>query len=266
MFLSYLLVDTAADPSRPRPVRSWIGRPYRVHQRLWMAFPSNRRRAEDTHFLAPFNPSEFAQHAHTPRNADAIFLFRVDPMPGVVPSRHGIVVQSAIKPDWDYAFHNAPEFLAAPPIVNSYRPSFALGQRLHFRLRANPTKRVAEKNERLGSVMAGKRVGLTSEAEQVRWLLRKGDVGGFRVPGSWVDANNPDTSEPVQLPNFRVNVIAEGRDRNGKPGCAGEFLAVRFEGLLEVTDPERFLQTVRDGLGSAKGFGFGLLSLAPEKG
>ena len=34
------------------------------------------------------------------------------------------------------------------------------GQRLRFRLRAKPTKRVAGKNQRLGAVMVGKRVGL----------------------------------------------------------------------------------------------------------
>jgi CRISPR system Cascade subunit CasE len=39
-------------------------------------------------------------------------------------------------------------------------------------------------------------------------------------------------------------------------------LAVQFDGVLEVTDPAKFLETVRQGIGSAKGFGFGLLSLA----
>lgn len=263
MFLSYLLVDTAADPSRPRPGRSWIRQPYRVHQRLCMAFPDGRRRADDPHFLAPFNRSDFAQHVRTLRNGTAGFLFRIDPLPSVVPSRHGIIVQSAIKPDWDYAFHNAPEFLTTPPMVKPFNLSFTAGQRLRFRLRANPTKRVAAKNEQLGGVMAGKRVGLATEAEQVRWLLHKGGVGGFQVPGEWMPANHPETGEPIQLPNFRVDVVPEGRDRNGKPGQAGEFLAVRFEGVLVVTDPEAFRATVTAGVGSGKAFGFGLLSVGP---
>ena len=38
--------------------------------------------------------------------------------------------------------------------------------------------------------------------------------------------------------------------------------AVRFEGVLQVVDPVAFQQTLRCGIGSAKGFGFGLLSLA----
>jgi CRISPR system Cascade subunit CasE len=137
------------------------------------------------------------------------------------------------------------------------------GQRLRFRLRANPTKRVAAKNEKLGAVMAGKRVGMLSETEQIRWLLRKGENGGFRIPGSWVDAKDPETGEVVQLPNFRVDVVPEGNDRNGKPGHGGVFLSVRFEGVLEVTDTARLQQTVAEGIGSGKAFGFGLLSLAP---
>lgn len=39
-------------------------------------------------------------------------------------------------------------------------------------------------------------------------------------------------------------------------------LGVQFDGLLQVVDPARLLETIRDGVGSAKGFGYGLLSVA----
>ena len=38
---------------------------------------------------------------------------------------------------------------------------------------------------------------------------------------------------------------------------------VRFDGVLAVTDPDALTGAVRQGIGPAKGFGFGLLSLAP---
>lgn len=41
--------------------------------------------------------------------------------------------------------------------------------------------------------------------------------------------------------------------------------SVRFDGLLKVTDVDVFYSTLRSGIGSAKGFGFGLLSIAPIK-
>jgi CRISPR system Cascade subunit CasE len=69
-----------------------------------------------------------------------------------------------------------------------------------------------------------------------------------------------------RAPNFRVDVTPEGWARCGKGGhTEGRFYAVRFEGLLEVTDPGLFLEMLQDGVGSAKGFGFGLLSLGPAK-
>ena len=38
-----------------------------------------------------------------------------------------------------------------------------------------------------------------------------------------------------------------------------------FDGVLEVNDPDIFIKSIESGIGSAKGFGFGLLSIAPVK-
>ena len=66
-----------------------------------------------------------------------------------------------------------------------------------------------------------------------------------------------------------MTVIPEGlvKDevrRNGSTMTV-RFLSVRFEGLLQVSDPDRFVGAIRSGIGSAKGFGFGLLSVAPAQ-
>jgi CRISPR system Cascade subunit CasE len=174
-----------------------------------------------------------------------------------------VLVQSELEPDW---VRLPAEYLARPAEHKPFDLAVTAGQRLRFRLRANPTRRVSEKDARLGSVMAGKRVGLITEADQVRWLLRKADAGGFVIPGGWVHPPSRETGEPVMVPNFRVDVVPEGRDRNSKPGRAGAFIAVRFDGVLEVTDPGRFRQTVCAGIGSGKGFGFGLFSVAAVGG
>jgi CRISPR system Cascade subunit CasE len=41
------------------------------------------------------------------------------------------------------------------------------------------------------------------------------------------------------------------------------FGSVLFEGVLEITDAERFQKTLEAGIGSGKAYGFGLLSIAP---
>ena len=171
-----------------------------------------------------------------------------------------LLVQSETRPDWS----KLPEgYLASQADSKTFDPQFHIGQKLRFRLRANPTKRVAAKNERLGSVMLGKRVGLTTETEQIKWLLHKAE-GGFTLPGGWVPAKHPETEEPILLPNFRVDVVPEGRIRNGKVGHReGAFIAIRFEGVLNVADPVAFRTILENGIGTAKGYGFGLLSVAP---
>jgi CRISPR system Cascade subunit CasE len=227
MFLSKLVLNLR----NPKPRRD-LASAYELHRTLMSGYPYPRQ-----------------EHR-------CGVLFRVESMQTGPPV---VLVQTQAEPDWSR--------LAAGYLVRSaeFKPlnlSLWAGQRLRFRLRANPTKRVAAKNERLGGVMAGKRVGLTTESEQLQWLLRRAAAGGFKIPGEWVDARHPDTEAPIQVPNFRVDVVPEGRDRNDKPGHDGLFLAVRFEGVLVVNDPETFRATVAAGLGSGKAFGFGLLSLA----
>ena len=89
-------------------------------------------------------------------------------------------------------------------------------------------------------------VELLTEEEQMAWLGRKALGGGFRVLGAQA---------------VREGMV-HGRktDEHGRHGLT--HLAVRFDGLLEVTEPARMLEAVRVGIGSGKGFGFGLLSLA----
>lgn len=236
MFLSRLTLN----PRDPQ-ARFDLARPYEMHRTLWRGFPGGEPRR---------------------------ILFRVDA------DRRGgppvVLVQSDRQPDWAAL---PAGYTARVPEAKAFDPVLRAGQRLRFRLRANPTKRVAAGNPRLGAVAAGKRVALCSEGDQLRWLLRKAGKGGFRVPGDWVSKSDPerraadwgpDFADGNWYPNFRVDVAPEGRARNDKPGHRdGAFLAVRFEGVLEVTDPDRFVTTIREGVGSAKGYGFGLLSVAP---
>ena len=234
MFLSRLVLNSH-DPQ----VRCDLARPYEMHRTLWRAFPDG-------------DPGRV--------------LFRVDTdRTGAPPV---ILVQSDFRPDWQRLAERPSRYLLAPPDLKEFQPSFILNQRLRFRLRANPTSK-----ERILAIgrypkgtkgRNGRRVALLKETNQLAWLLRKGKDdkgkdGGFRIPGEWITADNHDP-----IPNFRVDVIPEGWVRCDKKGHSdGRFYAVRFDGLLEVTNPDSFLQTIADGVGAAKGFGFGLLSVAP---
>ena len=55
MYLSQLVVNVGGNPNRLRPGLNWIRNPYRVHQRLAMAFPSPAQLAADPFFIEPFS-------------------------------------------------------------------------------------------------------------------------------------------------------------------------------------------------------------------
>lgn len=188
--------------------RTWVANPYRVHQRLLMGVPDELAYAEGERLL-----------------------FRIED--DRRPPR--ILVQTPVSADWGTGFADHPVLIAAQE--KQFDPEFSPGQRLRFMLRANPIKRSKE---------TGDRLGLLREEEQLDWLSRKGEVGGFRV--------------------LACNVLARGlrksRRNPAKDKSRQTHLCVDFEGLLQVTDPDALGAAVRDGIGPAKAFGFGLLSLA----
>ncbi|HUZ46205.1 MAG TPA: type I-E CRISPR-associated protein Cas6/Cse3/CasE, partial [Terriglobia bacterium] len=213
--MSCLLIDVGSNPDRPRPGRLWLRNLYHVHQRLCMAFPSKDRISHDAHFLKPFKPEDFAEQVHVGRKVEAGFLFRIDPQPI---GRAMLVVQSAAEPNWDYAFHNAPYLLAAPPEKKQFEPSFTTGQRLRFRLLANPTKRLSKRSlgadgkplEKWANKEGkGKRVPVPTH-QLIEWLAdwRVRVEGKDEPPGFCIIKD----SATVQAGYVYVN---KGRDGNG---------------------------------------------------
>jgi CRISPR system Cascade subunit CasE len=169
-------------------------------------------------------------------------LFRLDADRAT--QRTFLLVQSQKLPNWEKL---EPSYVARPAECKQYAPEVVRNQRLRFRLRANPTakrKRSIPVDAAAGRASVGKRVGLLREEDQLAWLRRKAEGCGFTV-------NSAD-------------VVPEGRvvsHRAGGPSVT--HWAARFDGLLTVTDPPLFVRSIEAGIGAAKGFGFGLLSIAP---
>ncbi|MCC7350774.1 MAG: type I-E CRISPR-associated protein Cas6/Cse3/CasE [Phycisphaerales bacterium] len=250
MYLSNLLINVGDNPDRPRPGRLWLRNLYRVHQRLCMAFPSAQRKQSDAQFLDPYNPTDFAQRqVHTPRNPNAGFLFRIDPQPG---GNVVILTLSAIEPDWDYAFANAQYLLAAPPQCKPYAPNPAAGRRLRFRLLVNAVSRARQQSvHRSGQAIdekwVGKRIGVASDDASLRnWIDRRALTSGFEI---------------TDLTSAQAGYVFV--NKTGKSGQGYRLRSVRYEGTLQVLDAAIFRGALLTGIGPAKAFGFGLLSVAP---
>lgn len=246
MYVSHLLINVGDNPDRPRPGRLWLRNVYHVHQRLCMAFPAPHQRVNDPEFIRSYDPAGFDAGR---------FLFRVDNAIHRGDPRSVVLVLSAAEPDWGYAFLNARMFLAAEPEMRQFEPKFAVGDKYRFRIRVNLSKKSSKYrgNPKLGKDgrehTEGKRVALTWNEDQypedviVPWFTEKGARSGFEVRQcevlqiGWVNAW-PSTKKAMK---FRSALI---------------------EGRLEVKDAGLFSNAVVTGIGSAKAFGFGLLSVA----
>ncbi|WP_284742295.1 type I-E CRISPR-associated protein Cas6/Cse3/CasE [Amycolatopsis sp. RTGN1] len=153
-------------------------------------------------------------------------------------------VQSHSKPEWSKL---PTGHLAAPAEVRPLQPvldAVSPGRKFAFRFTANPTK--CDSKTR-------KRFPLRQPTDQIDWLIRQGERHGFVVP-----------SAAGGLPDLAVTPIAAATGRkDGSTKITVE--PVRFDGHLIVTDREAFTAALADGIGRAKAYGCGLLSLAPAR-
>jgi len=152
-----------------------------------------------------------------------------------------LLVQSEKVPDWDKT-----ELLKTcleEPVdkPKDYPPALKTGQMLYFCLRANPSVKKKDENKKNGY-----RLGLFNEDDQIQWLSKKGENGGFTL------ISCRTTPEGISRDDKRDEQILR-------------HYAVRFEGILKINNHQLFETTIGSGIGSAKGFGFGLLSIAPVK-
>ncbi|EMR12520.1 Cse3 family CRISPR-associated protein [Methylophaga lonarensis MPL] len=187
--------------------------PYEQHRALWLLFPDRSEDSRD-------------------------FLFRVEKY--VKGQGADVIVQS----QWQPQPSDAVELLA----TRELHLSLQAGQRLRFRLRANPIKSI--KDERKGEqIKNGRlykrsvRVPLIHEDQQKSWLARK-------------------LSDAVLLHTVTIQPELPLNFRKQKEQRSGKIQPVLFEGIFTVKSPEALLKLMNEGIGPAKSFGCGLLSLA----
>lgn len=223
MYLSQLTLNP-----RNAQVRRELAHPYEMHRTLSRAFPS------DTY--------------HKARDADgaAGVLFRAEQDARTNQIR--VLVQAGVEPDWTFLQDGrdarGQPYLTRAPETKTFELKLAAGQALAFRLRANPTKRLGKG----AGADHHKRVGIYDAREQLEWLQRKAEAGGFEIVRAQLCRD-----EKIE----NADAIARAAAKHDL-----KLLAVQFDGVLRVSDAVRVVETVTRGIGSGKAFGFGLLSLA----
>lgn len=123
------------------------------------------------------------------------------------------------------------------------------GQEWRFRLTANPIHRVMVEGQPRARVVPHR----TAQHQQA-WLLAQSAKHGFECA---VGASG----EPDVLVRGRNLARFDRRSQDDRQRV--EITRVTFDGRLVVTDAEQLQLSLRQGIGRAKGYGCGLLTLAP---
>lgn len=148
----------------------------------------------------------------------------------------------------------------------------AEGQRWAFRLTANPVHDIRRKPDE-----PRKRTAHLTPVHQAAWLLNRQERAGFRViekprgerllPGGTTHNDHGHHGDRYELTVGDRRGLAFDKSRNeGKRGSRVSLVTVTFDGCLEVIDPDTMRRTLTQGIGKAKAYGCGLLTLAPLTG
>ncbi|MFJ9380545.1 type I-E CRISPR-associated protein Cas6/Cse3/CasE [Streptomyces sp. NPDC101455] len=201
--------------------------------------------------------------------------------------RAEILVLTQSRPSWHHLVEQTgwPGADGGEPLVADYTPlleRIMLGKEFAFRLTANPVQSVMrpqkpseEQITRLTTSadaadtktkQRGFRVAHRTAAQQTQWLLHQAGRNGFTIP----EAQSTDPAPGIHIdapltPAPALSLIARDilRFRKHTNGPRITISTATFQGRLRVTDAEALRAALLAGIGPAKGYGQGLLTLAP---
>lgn len=141
--------------------------------------------------------------------------------------------------------------------------SLMKGQRWHFEIVANPT--YSEPNGKRGKVKAH-----VSARHQLDWLYKHAPKAGFalapRIDDSCTDEERSRwaVSDAPMVMERWTDVFGKGNESRGSRNQV-RIAKARFSGTLEITDADAIRHSLTHGIGRARAYGCGLLTLAPVK-
>lgn len=119
------------------------------------------------------------------------------------------------------------------------------GQRWRFRLRANPVRSLAQK----GDTERGRVSAHVTQEQQKKWLLERAEKNGFALDAAEFD-----------ITHTRWEIFQKYEHAQQKVTLR----TATFEGILTVTDATAFKKALTGGIGRAKAYGCGLMTVMRE--
>jgi CRISPR system Cascade subunit CasE len=190
--------------------------------------------------------SSFSRNGHVPASARKRLLWRVD----YVADKCCLLLLSEDRPDltslvWQFGYPDLQPH-GETKVYDSFLERLRNGQRWQFRLRANPVRSSArEADERTGR---GKVFAHVTREQQKQWLMKRAEGYGFAV-------------KPEEF------TVVHTEWKTFRKATRGQHQVVlrtaTFEGVLSITDVERFRLALVGGIGRAKAYGCGLMTIMP---
>lgn len=211
------------NPAR-RGTRRLVGDPQAMHAAVMALFPPGMGESDD---------------------GDGRVLWRLDRDP----SQLCLYVASPERPSFEVLQEQAGWSAHPTDVTRAYEPlldRLAEGQAYAFRLTANPVHTVTDERGRK------KRLGHVTVAQQEQWFLERCPSIGIEV------LSGVTPGPPWQDLVVRERGIVQFRRGNGRVTLS----RATYEGTCRVVDPALLRESLCRGIGRAKGYGCGLLTLA----
>lgn len=173
--------------------------------------------------------------------------------------RHVIYLVSAKHPDLSHVIEQGgwQGQAAETTDYDRFLSHIRKGQRWSFRLTANPVKSLATEHGR------GRVVPHVTPAQQVRWLQDRSERWGFRVLGLG-DLDEGDPADPAVTVTRRQDHRFGRRDDSHRLSKSRVTVRLaQFDGALQVDDAGLLRDALVNGMGRAKAYGAGLMTLRP---
>ena len=137
---------------------------------------------------------------------------------------------------------------------DAFLARLASGQRWHFRLTANPVRSVKHRGG--PSAARGSVSPHVTVEQQTQWLTARATTWGFRIPTNNLGALQLQVSDRHTSSFGRR---ADGERRRDRVAIT----RVTYEGTLDILDTDALRHALTNGMGRAKAYGCGLMTLAP---
>lgn len=223
-----------------RETMGMLASPYKMHAAIMGCFPTESNRGDEGRMLYRVVMSK----------RETSFLLISSP---VMPSLVGLDEQIGwpdIEPQWKVTSYD------------KFLDHIEEGQRYNFHLTANPSVRNGGRHAR------SNRIPCNNPHTAAIWLVGKNAYDGqgeqtdsesrSRRSGFEVERDPRNGSLMLEVTSMRTDSFEKTPENR-----TITLLTVDYEGVLRVTDANRLRHVLRCGLGPAKGFGCGMLTLVP---